>query len=264
MSKLNTKIQNLERAILAYGRVALCLSGGVDSGVLLKFCAEILGAENVLAVVGVSPYMISGEIDFAKKLCVSLGVRVVEIDVFSEEIFNGNPPERCYICKRMIFSKACEIARSFGILTVIDGTNFDDLRELRLGMRAKSESGVVSPFADCQLNKSEIRQLARELSLQEGAEKVSSTCLMTRFEVGAKVSLEDLRVVERVEALVKSLGFELVRARMKSDKIVIEVAKERVLELMQQQNVSKIKNCILQSLKKDFEISLDGYKLGGI
>ncbi len=264
MSKLNTKIQNLERVISAYGCVAICLSGGVDSCVLLKFCVEKLGAKNVLAVVGVSSYMISGEIDFAKKLCASLDVRVAEIDVFSEEIFNGNPPERCYICKRLIFSKAIEVARSFGISTVIDGTNFDDLREIRLGMCAKRELGIASPFADCQFCKSEIRQLARELSLPECAEKVSATCLMTRFPVGAKVSLEDLCIVEEIEALVKNLGFELVRARMRADKIVVEVSKERVAELMQQQNISNIKNCILQSSKKDFEISIDEYTLKSI
>ncbi len=260
---MNTKIQSLERAVLSYDRVIVCLSGGVDSSVLLKFCAEILGAENVVAVIGTARYMLSGEINFAKELCEELNVRVVEIDVFAMEIMRANPPDRCYICKRKIFLGAMEVAKKLGISMVLDGTNFDDLSQIRQGMRAKSQLNIISPFADCGIGKAQIRALAREMAMFECSEKASATCLMTRFAVGASVSEDDLRVVEKVESFVKSLGFELVRARVRDGKIIIEVARERACELANAENISKIKS-ILQELKKDFEIAPEGYKLGFI
>ena len=260
--KQNTKIQNLRSVIQSYGKVAVCLSGGVDSCTLLKFSSEILGSDNVLAIVGSAEYMIVEEMDFAKKLCEKLGVRLVSIDVSVAEIISANPPERCYICKRKIFSTAKKIAESFGIYKVVDGTNYDDLNEVRLGMLAKKEFCIESPFADCKISKNLIRELAKSLSLEECSRKVSATCLMTRFPVGAKASREDFVAIEKVEAFVKSLGFDLVRARVCGDTIIIEVECSRVSELTSHKNMAILKDYFVKEIKKDFKISEQGYKLG--
>ena len=165
------------------------MSGGLDSSTLLAFCVSVLGSENVLAIIGDASYMISDEIEYAKNLSVKLGVCVQEIDVGLDEILNGNPSDRCYLCKFNIFSKARIEAEKKGFKYLFDGSNTDDLVEKRLGDKAKLQLNIESPFVVCNINKQKVRNLATELGLHERVNRASATCLMTRFKMGRAVSL---------------------------------------------------------------------------
>jgi uncharacterized protein (TIGR00268 family) len=153
----------------------VCLSGGVDSCVLLALCVKNLGSENVKAFVGTARYMISSEIDCAKQLCSNLNVEAEFCDVGLVEITNVNPQNRCYLCKKNIFSLANAYAKSNGISFVLDGTNFDDLQQNRLGNIAKDELGIKSPFATAQINKAQIRKIAEQLGLPERLTQTNSS-----------------------------------------------------------------------------------------
>lgn len=211
--KPNLKAENLERFVLARGKALVCLSGGVDSSVLLAYCARVLGRANTAAFIGAARYMIFPEIVSAKKLCAGLGVEVFERSVELPEILGGNPPNRCYLCKRAIFKAARGVAAQIGAAAVFDGSNADDLAENRLGDAAKAELQIQSPFAECGFAKADIRALAETLGMPETARKPSATCLMTRFAAGRSVSQAELDFVASAEAFVKSLGFGVVRVR---------------------------------------------------
>ena len=260
--KQNLKIQNFERELKGFSRVVVCLSGGVDSCVLLALCAKILGSENVKAFVGTARYMISSEIDCAKQLCSSLNVEAEFCDVGLAEITNANPQNRCYLCKKNIFSLACEYAKSKEISFVLDGTNFDDLQQNRLGNIAKDELGVKSPFAITQIDKAQIREIAEQLGLQAISKKNSATCLMTRFQVGASVDSSLLTSIELAEQYLKNLGFYLVRVRHYGSYVEIQVASEYVEKLLEE-NV--FANVVAEFRKIGFfnvKVAKDGYKFG--
>ena len=216
----------------------------------------------MLAIIGSAEYMLSDEIDFAKRLCEKIGVHFVLADVSIAEIIEKNPPDRCYLCKRKIFQQAIKIASAYGIVSVVDGTNYDDLKETRLGLIAKKQLGVESPFADCEIGKDSVRALAKELSLAECADKTSATCLMTRFAIGAHATMQDFADIEKAEAFIKSLGFGLVRVRLRDNVMIIEVERSQLSKLASHENITVLKDYFVKEIKKDFKISQDGYKLG--
>lgn len=260
--KQNSKILDFERLIKSFERVVVCLSGGVDSCVLVAYCAKVLGAENVCAFVGTANYMISSEIDYAKKLCRQLNVKIEFCDVGLGEITMGNPQNRCYLCKKNIFEKACAYANSIGFKFVLDGTNFDDLQQSRLGNIAKDELGVKSPFALTQISKTEIRELAIALGLKMLSQKTSATCLMTRFLVGANVDAKLLNSIELAEQYLRDLGFLLVRVRYYGKYVEIQVAPENVAELLKDDMQISIKEKFKQYGFFDVRVAKNGYDFG--
>ncbi len=221
-----------------------------------------MGNHNVLAVIGSAEYMLADEIGFAKRLCEEIGVHFVLADVSIAEIIEKNPPDRCYLCKRKIFQQAIQIASMYGISNVVDGTNYDDLKENRLGLIAKKQFEIESPFADCKIGKDSVRALAKELSLTECINKTSATCLMTRFAVGAHATKQDFADIEKAEAFIKSLGFNLVRVRLRDNVMIIEVERSQLPKLTSCENMTILKDYFVKEIKKDFKISQDGYKLG--
>ena len=262
MLKQSLKIQDFERELKSFSRVVVCLSGGVDSCVLLALCVKNLGSENVKAFVGTSRYMIASEIDCAKQLCSSLGVEAEFCDVGLAEITNANPQNRCYLCKKNIFSLACAYAKSKDISFVLDGTNFDDLQQNRLGNIAKDELGIKSPFATAQIDKAQIREIAEQLGLQAISKKNSATCLMTRFQVGASVNESLLTSIEIAEQYLKNLGFSLVRVRHYGSYVQVQVASECVEKLLEK----NVWDSVVAEFRKigflDVKVAKDGYKFG--
>ncbi len=215
-----SKNKSLSEAALSRGRAAVALSGGLDSSVLLAFCSRELGSENCMAFTARSPYMVASETRRAVELCAKTGVECVVLDFEMPGFLRKNPPDRCYLCKRMIFSKIIGAARARGFGHVFDGTNADDLSDYRPGMCAASELGIESPFLECGMGKAEIRALAAELGVPCVP---ASPCLLTRFEHGAFVSEERLRAVEKAEDYLKSIGFGGVRVRLHGGCARIEI-----------------------------------------
>ena len=84
-----------------FSKVAVGLSGGIDSALVAAIAAEALGKENVLAIGMPSPYSSQGSIDDSRALAANLGIQYEVIgisDLFGdytralEPLFKGTPP----------------------------------------------------------------------------------------------------------------------------------------------------------------------------
>ncbi len=192
---------------------ALAFSGGTDSALLL--------AAAVKAGCRVQPYFVHSafqpgfELEDAKRLCEQLGMelRVLEARPLEDEQVRANGPQRCYYCKRMIFSALVSAAAADGFSEVWDGTNASDDASDRPGMRALAELKVVSPLRLCGLTKADVRRMSRELGLFTAA-KPAYACLATRVPTGTPLEAETLRRVEQAEGALMAMGFSDLRVRV--------------------------------------------------
>lgn len=195
-------------------KVALAFSGGTDSAYLL-WAAVHAGAR-------IQPYFIRSafqprfELEDAKRLCAQLGLRlrVLDCDVLALPEIRANPPERCYSCKRALFTRLLTAAAEDGYPLVIDGTNASDDDGDRPGMRALRELGVRSPLREAGLSKTEVRRLSAQAGLFTAA-KPSYACLATRVPRGTPIEKGMLETVEKAESLLAGQGYRNFRVRLR-------------------------------------------------
>ena len=213
--ELSDKYSNLCAALSREKKLAVAFSAGVDSTLLLKAAVDTLGTENVLAVTALSASFPEREADEADVFTRGIGVSriTVEVDQLSIPGFRENPANRCYLCKKVLFTQMMEAAREKGFTVMAEGSNVDDLSDYRPGLKAIEELGVMSPLREAGLTKAEIRELSSELGLPTW-NKPSFACLATRFVYGETISDEKLRRVELGERLLQDLGFKQFRVRI--------------------------------------------------
>ena len=230
---METKAAALLERLRGLGGVAVAYSGGVDSTYLLWAAREALG-ERVLAVTLRLRSMSEGEASAASDFCREYGIRQVtlEVDELAIEGFAANPPNRCYLCKRELFRRAWEAARSAGFAHLAEGSNRDDEGDYRPGMCALAELGVLSPLREAGLTKAEIRELSREAGLPTW-DKPSMACLASRFVYGETITAERLAMVGRAEEWLRAHGFRQYRVRLHgADLARIEVPPEEQPRLL--------------------------------
>jgi len=139
----------------------------------------------------------------------------------------ANPPKRCYHCKRGLFARLYEVARTHGLDHVADGANADDVADFRPGDRAAAEAGVARPLRDCDLSKAEVRALSRALGLAT-ADRPASACLASRVPYGTPLTEELLARIDAAEQAVRELGVKQVRVRAEGRTARLEVAPGRI------------------------------------
>jgi len=228
---MKNKLNELRRMLegLSCGGVCVAFSGGVDSALLLTVLSELHERKPfpLLAVVFSTAFHTAEETSSALSQAEELGIHaeLVERDVLSDPVLRENPKDRCYHCKRNLFSEMKRIADAHGIQNLVDGTNADDTLAYRPGRKALEELGVLSPLALCGFTKDEIRAAAREL-LVPVADKPSTPCLATRFPYGTAMTDQALRNVEHGEAFLRGLGMKVVRLRVHGDTARIETDPE--------------------------------------
>lgn len=217
--------------------LAVAFSGGVDSTYLLHEAVKA-GKEKVTALIMKTPSVPERELDEAVTFCKSRGISffVLPADPFSAAGFRENGRDRCYICKHFLFSALLEKAKEEGIPFVADGTNADDRKEFRPGLRALKELDIRSPLAEAGLTKKEIRELSEKEGLPTW-NKPSFSCLATRFPYGEELTVEKLRRTEAAENLLAELGFTQRRVRVHGNLARIEVLPAEIPLLLERRDM---------------------------
>lgn len=210
----------------------MAFSGGVDSSFLLWAAHETLGPGNVSAIFADSIVQPPEEGRRAAATAKSIGVNlnIIKFDILTLAEFRANGAERCYFCKRHIFSSFLKGLNPDTIL--IDGTNLDDSRQIRPGARACRELGVRSPLLETQITKQEIRRMSRERGLATW-DRPSASCLATRIASGRPITAEALSIVAKAEDFLHKMGLMGCRLRLRGTTATIELAAGDIDRLME-------------------------------
>ena len=226
-------------------KAAIAFSGGVDSAYLLY--AALQSGADVRAYYVKSAFQPQFELDDARRLAEALSadMRVLDVDILADETVAANPPDRCYHCKRRIFSAIASAAAADGYTLLLDGTNASDDAGDRPGMRALRELSVRSPLRECGLTKPEIRRFSREAGLFTW-DKPAYACLATRVPAGERLTAEKLENTERAEDFLFSLGFTDFRVRLFNGAARLQLPAEQLPRLLERRAE------ILSELKKTY------------
>jgi uncharacterized protein len=263
-SETERKYEDLKDHLKSMGRVLVAFSGGVDSTFLLKVASDVLG-DNVLAVIASSETYPEREQKEALRLAEDLKVRykLIRTKELDDPEFRDNPPERCYFCKKELFSRLKEIAAGENIPHVCDGSNFEDTFDFRPGTKAAAELGVRSPLKEAGLDKSEIRILSKKLGLPTW-DKPAMACLSSRFPYFTRIEKESLRQIDAAEEFLKSKGFTQLRVRHHDRIARIEIPPQDFPRIVEEE----MRNAIVENLKKlgylYVTIDLAGYRTGSM
>ncbi len=237
--RMNRQTMTVSEYFKVHPRVALGFSGGTDSAFLL-YAALQAGAD-------IRPYFVKTvfqpefELHDAGRICEELGVTLTVLtpDILKEETVAANPPDRCYYCKKIIFTLLKEEAQKDGYDWVVDGTNVSDDTADRPGMKALKELGVHSPLRECGLTKRDIRRCSKEAGLFTW-DKPSYACLATRFSAGDELTEDKLKKVEQAEQILFELGFTDVRVRVFHGAARLQLPEEQLsLALKKREDIRK-------------------------
>jgi pyridinium-3,5-biscarboxylic acid mononucleotide sulfurtransferase len=210
---MEDKLYILKARLNEYKNAVIAFSGGVDSTFLARVAKDVLG-DNLLLITATSSTNPFYELDEAKSLATMMDIK--HKIIITEEIDNpgyaANPPDRCYFCKSELFGKIEIIASMEGFEVVMDGSNAEDIKDYRPGMKAKKEKGVISPLAETGFTKSDIRHYSKLYGLPT-ATKQSYACLASRIPYGEQITKPKLDRLAVAEYAVRNLGFSQFRIR---------------------------------------------------
>jgi pyridinium-3,5-biscarboxylic acid mononucleotide sulfurtransferase len=260
---LELKKQKLLDVLREMGGCVIGFSGGVDSTFLFAVAASVLG-EHAVAVTATSETYPERELREAKELAAKIGGR--HRVIVSEELdipgFAQNPTDRCYHCKKELFTKLRAIAEEEGVGHVADGSNVDDRGDYRPGRRALRELGVRSPLEEAGLDKQDIRELSKALDLPTW-DKPSFACLSSRFPYGIQITREKLTVVGRAEEGLRELGFRTVRVRHHGDVARLELGPDEFARA-----INGVRDEVIRTVKEAgytyVALDLQGYRTGAM
>lgn len=259
-----TKSETLKEILRSYGKVLVAFSGGCDSAFILKVSREVLGRENVLAVIAKSPSLPESELIEAKQIADEIGVEllVIETNELENPNYASNPLNRCFFCKSELYSYLKPIADKRGFFYIVNGTNQDDLSDWRPGLKAAYDYEIKSPLVEAGFRKEEIRLASKTLGLSTWS-KPQAACLSSRIPFGVDITREKLRQVEHGETVLKELGFEIVRLRWLGERAMIEVGSSETEVFFQN---SEVRQRVLLELKrlgfKTIDLNISGYRSG--
>ncbi len=269
----NDKWQALLFAIKEKKSLALACSGGLDSRLLayaFSIASQQYGTEyKVLHIQGC--HIPQDEENILQDFSTKTGIVVHSYDInpLSTPEVQENGKERCYYCKKKIFSFLKEKASQ---MQLCDGTNIDDLSVYRPGLKALKELNVLSPFVEVGITKEDIRNLAKQHNLPN-AEQPSQACLITRFNYGIQPTKEELQWLDSTERQLQKvipfpfrlrctredltgLHWELhieLNQKNKSDNVLTSDIKSKIA------NLDEIKNNKKREIEVIFVDSLRGY-----
>ncbi len=216
MEELLAKYEELKAYLLSLESIAVAFSSGVDSAFLLYACKDAFSEnkDSVIAVTSAINSFPERDLNESQEFCSNYGVnqKIITIDELLIEGFTSNPPDRCYICKKALFSTMKDWALSNGFKAVVEGSNLDDDSDYRPGHRAIKELEIISPLRKIGFTKNDIRMLSKHFDIPTW-NKPSFACLSSRIPYGEVITREKLKMVEEGEQFLMDLGFSQFRVR---------------------------------------------------
>ena len=258
INRLVDFMKSMQHCVVAY-------SGGVDSAVVAKIAALVLG-ERAKAVMAVSPSVATGEVESAKTLAEEIGIdfHLIHTSEMEDPRYLKNDERRCYYCKQGLYLALKEFVREFPHTTIANGTNTDDLGDYRPGLEAARELRVVSPLVEAGLNKQNVRQLAKQWNLSVW-DKPATPCLSSRIAYGESVTPDRLRIVDQAETYLRSHGFRELRVRYHAGDLArIEIPQGEVSRFATLAEDKKIANRFRDLGFRFVTLDLVGFRSGSL
>jgi len=261
---LQDKRLNLESGIFKLESAVVAFSGGIDSTLVLAVANKVLNGR-VLAVTAKSDSVPERELRAAKELTQALDInhKVIRTEEMSSPDYLKNPGNRCYYCKSELYTKLAMVSSQYKITSILNGINLDDLGDHRPGILAAKEAGIISPLVESQLNKQDVRNLARDMGLTNWG-KPALACLSSRIPYGQPVTAKKLSMIDEAEEIFLEEGFKEVRVRHYGDMARIELLKTEIPILMKnglyKKTMNRLKNIGFQKITIDPE----GYRSGSL
>jgi uncharacterized protein len=261
---LTAKSALLQTTLRDLGSVLVAYSGGTDSAYLAFAAHQSLG-EKMRAIIADSSSLPRTELAAALAFAAehNIPIQILQTNELENPDYRRNDAHRCFHCKDELFTQMEQARIASGFAHIAYGMNLDDRNEFRPGQQAAANHHAVAPLVTAQLNKSEIRQLAREANLSL-ADKPASACLASRIEYGRPVSRENLSQVERAEAALHALGFPQVRVRHHGDLARIEIAREDLAGALSLTSLEKITAAIKPLGFLYVTLDTEGYRSGSM
>ena len=257
------KERALRETLSSLGSVVVAYSGGVDSAYLAYIAHDTLG-ERALAITADSPSYPERHRQMAVDIAGQFGLRhqIIRTNELEQPEYRANPANRCYFCKHELYTHLTRIAADAQAI-VVDGNNADDRGDYRPGRQAAREFGVRSPLDEVDLGKDEIRELSRVAGLPTWDEPASA-CLSSRIPYFSEVTDEKLRMIERGEQVLRTLGFRVCRVRHHDELARIEIGPSELPRALE----ADTRAAIVRELKaigyRHVTIDLQGYRSGSL
>jgi uncharacterized protein len=244
-------------------KVIVALSGGVDSAVVALAAKKALG-NGAIAITADYKTLAEEELAVACQVAKEIGIKhkVIEYNELENTSFVKNDIMRCYYCRTELGQHLAEEAKRTGTTLIVDGTNIDDLKDYRPGIRALRENGVRSPMIELRIGKIDIREIAKSFGLSV-YDKPSNACLASRIPTGSEVTNEKLRRIENAEIIVKTIfSVRQVRVRDHGDLARIEVGRDELHKMFDVDKLALLDKKLKELAFKFVSVDVAGYKTG--
>ena len=262
---MSDKFEQLINILKKFRSLIISFSGGVDSSFLAAVAKKKANIK-VIAITVVSEFQSKRDIENAISMAKILDIKhiIIKINLIKEEKIRNNKKDRCYFCKKNIFSVLKKKAANIGIDSIAHGVNIDDLNDFRPGLKASTEMNILAPLVEAGLTKKEIRFYSKRMGLKTW-NMPSQSCLATRLSDDQKINREILSIIEKSEDYLYKLGFRGFRVRCHQKKIARIEFDEKCFKRIKEKNLRAI---IIREFKKIgflyVTVDLEGYISGNM